>query len=502
MEVILAILAMGLVVAFLAALTPIALAAGGLYGLFVSVRSFIHSFTMNIDPYETYVDKSPRAVPGCRRSYFFGPGYHQIAVTVSDAFAELSCSVDALLAWKESMLAVHGLVLSFFAEVAFYAGRICIYVFGGVWIALFSVLLFAGSFIGMCGFYVFFSLLWLADRITLLARSIQSRCPYDKRISVVPIFCCPDCGAQHFNLTPGPYGVLKQKCVCGSELPTTIFNGRSRLKAQCPYCHTPLAISDAKQFGIQLVGGMSAGKTTFLASFWHYYIEKLRNDKNLEFSCVPEEAFDELESWYQNGTSKATNENNANMYSIIHRREGSIPVQMTIYDVAGESFTSTTAEVQQQQFKYCEGIIIVVDPTATLELNMDTISGFVNDFKQIRGVHASQLSQIPVSVVISKSDLFKKEIGVPKIKSIYNKTLSETEELNITYEGVRNEVCSSFLTSHGFGAVLNKLESEFGNIQYFAVSAMGHDAENALPYEPWGVMEPVSWIVQQSQVQL
>jgi len=37
---------------------------------------------------------------------------------------------------------------------------------------------------------------------------------------------------------------------------------------------------------------------------------------------------------------------------------------MTIYDIAGEAFTSFSSSMQQQQFQYCEGIVFVVDSTA------------------------------------------------------------------------------------------------------------------------------------------
>lgn len=480
----------------------IALTIGVSYAFFISLKSFITSLILHINPYTTYIDKNLKASSGVQRSYFFGPGYHQIAITVKDTFYNLKSYIDSIGAWWKAFRIGHKWILNMWVGIFYISACVCAYVFGTAWAALFSLLLFTVIFVGMCGFYVFFSLLWLGDRITLMIRSIHSRCPNCKRISIVPAFSCPDCGTQHQNLTPGPYGVLTRKCTCGRKLPTTIFNGRSKLEALCPYCQSTLAISDARQFGIQLVGGTSAGKTTFLASYWHHYIEQLKSDSQLEFSCFPEDAFDELEHWYQNGLSIATSESNASMYSIIHKRGGCVPIQMTIYDVAGESFTDLSTDVQQQQYRYCEGIVIVVDPTATLELNINTVSGFVSEFKLIKGVHSSHLSHIPVAVIISKSDLFKKELGMPKIKSIYNHSAKDDELSGITLSSVRNDVCRDFLCSHGFDGLLNMIDGEFENTQYFPVSAMGHEAEESVAYEPWGVVEPISWIIQQTNVQL
>lgn len=480
----------------------IALSIGVLYAFGVSISSFASSLILHINPYTTYVDNNPKAIQSTKRSYFFGPGYHQIVITVKDAFSSQAEYMETVKTWWQGFRPQHGWIINIWVDIFYIATCICTYVFGTIWTVLFSGLLFGVIFTGMCGFYVFFTLLWLGDRITLMVRSIQSRCPNCKRISIVPVFSCPDCGTQHEKLTPGSYGILTQKCACGKKLPTTIFNGRSQLEALCPYCQTSLAASDAKQFGIQLVGCVSAGKTTFLASYWHHYIEQLKCDKQLEFTRYPEEAFDELEYWYQNGLSLATSVTNATMYSIVHKRDGTVPIQMTIYDIAGESFTNLSADIQQQQFRYCEGVVIVIDPTATPELNIDTISGFVREFKQLKGIHYSQLAQIPVAVIISKADLFKRELGVPKIKSIYNQTIKTSETSDITLNSVRNDVCRNFLLSHGFDGILNMIDSEFGNTQYFPVSAMGHEAEESSPYEPWGVIEPISWLTQQAGVQL
>lgn len=483
----------------------IALSAGTLYALWISVRSFVKSLLLHKNPYTTYVDKHKEASAGVRRNYFFGPGYHQIAITIHDAFENLGLHIaDVRGGWtgfREKH--VGQWYIKIWADIFYFAVWVSTYIFGSIWTVIFSVILFSVIAVGMAGFYVFFGALWLSDRIALTARSIQSRCPNCKRISIVPIFCCPECGAQHVNLTPGAYGVFAIKCSCGNKLPTTIFNGRSQLEALCPYCQTPLAASDAKQFGIQLVGGVSSGKTTFLTAYWHLYLEGLRGDSGLEYECFPQESFDMLESWFQRGTSDATSERNANMYSIIHRRQDTPPCQMTIYDVAGEAFEDLTDDIQQQQIRYCEGIIFVVDPTATSETNSVPISGFVSEFKKLRGVHASRVSDIPVSVVISKADLFKREIGLSKIKAVYAAgTRRQEAGIGQSLEDVRDEICRSFLMEHGYDAVLNAIDSEFANLRFFSASAIGHEAFEGDPYDPWGVLEPVEWIILQSGVRL
>lgn len=485
-------------------LGTIVLACGVIYAFGISISSFMKSLLLHKNPYTTYIDTHKEAAAGIRRNYFFGPGYHQIKITIRDAFENQGEYIGKVKTWWEEFRKKHvgQWYIKIWADLFYFAACICAYVFGSIWTSVFSVALFSVIAVGMIGFYAFFSILWLTDRITLMARSVQSRCPNCKKISIVPVFCCPECGAQHPNLTPGPYGVFSIKCSCGYKLPTTIFNGRSQMEALCPFCQTSLAASNARQFGIQMVGGVSSGKTTFLTAYWHLYLDSLRNDASLEYECYPQESFDELERWFQSGLSLATSEMNANMYSVIHRRRDAIPYQMTIYDVAGEAFADMTSDVQQQQLRYCEGLIFVIDPTATAEANSIPISGFVSEFKKLRGTHASKLSEIPVAVIISKSDLFKREIGLPKIKSIYSAAQrTDTGAAAVSMETTRDEICRKFLYDHGFSAVLNMIDSEFINLQFFSTSAMGHDASEGDPYVPWGVLEPVNWILSRCGVQ-
>jgi GTPase SAR1 family protein len=476
----------------------ICLVLGFGYAFYTSVRSFITSFIRNRNPYKSYIDKSKAAIPGLNRNYFFGPGYHQIGTTVKESFSLQRERLESLANWKDNHLN-HEWYKDMWIYIFYGLAVFCTFVLGFVWMAVFSVLLSTVLFSGMCGFYLFFMSLWGVDRLMLLFKSIQSRCPNCKRISVVPVFACPDCGMEHKKLTPGPYGILKRKCKCKKFLSTTYFNGRSEYQAICPFCDSGLAASDARQFGIQLVGGVSTGKTTFLAAFWHEYLERFNTIKNISTSLHPDTAFADLEDWFTSGDSSATSETNANMYSVIHKYENKTPVQMTIYDIAGEAFTSLSNDIQQQQFKYCESIVFVIDPTASPTQAAGTISAFIDEFAGLKGNRSIKMSDMPVAVLITKADLHKTDIGLPKIKEIFNSNAAEYADVggNTSMDIVRSGVCKKFLKNRGFGNALNLIDAKFNKVQFYAVSAMGHPAARGKKYEPWGVLEPITWLMRQ-----
>ena len=475
-------------IAYIVALVVLAVAA--LYALYASLRAFIKAIKSDTDPWAKYVDKNPNVVPGTKRGYFFGPGLAQMVAICKDSFANLVDEIQNINEIKKiyrSRFALWNICLGLFVLGA----KLDLWVFGMLWVLMLCIVLMIVLAFGFVLFYVCFTLLWLADRALLAWKSIQNRCPRCKRLSIVPLFQCPQCGTLHKNLTPGPYGIFRVKCTCGTLLPTTVFNGRSKLKAFCPYCNENFAHGGAAQFGIQIVGPVSSGKTTFLAAFWHEYSNILKRSFGKDYTISPKKSFDELDRWYKNGLSSATTEMNASMYSIIHNfKDSKTPLQLSFYDIAGEAFNRLGDDVQQQQFQYCEGVILLIDPSTDSSKTHDSIANFIFEIKKLKGISVDALIDVPVAAVISKADLYRREIGLLRINN-EAKSRPDTDKKLIP-----NEICRNFLQSHGFVTVLNLIDSSFTNVNFFPVSAMGHEA-NGSEYSSWGVLYPVLWILEQ-----
>ncbi|MCD7884945.1 MAG: hypothetical protein LUI87_14760, partial [Lachnospiraceae bacterium] len=211
------------------------------------------------------VEKEP-----ARRSYFFGPGYVQLARTIKESF-QLNIRVVGKLnsfAGKIRGSGVYASVLSldFFRIVVGYAFQVFAYIslfgIGTVLCVLFGLLHGLVTTLVMAVTYVVFSIVWLMDRAYLTKNKIFSDCPLCHERFLVPWFECPNpaCQKIHKKLIPGPYGIWNHRCECGEKLPSTFLNGRSRLKAYCPECQTPLAAADARPVVFQLVGGTCSGK--------------------------------------------------------------------------------------------------------------------------------------------------------------------------------------------------------------------------------------------------
>ena len=93
-------------------------------------------------------------------------------------------------------------------------------------------------------FYSLFTLVWLLEHFMLKIKGFFVSCPICYRKFPLPIYICSSCKRRHYNLVPSVYGTFYHECVCGEKLPSTIWTGRSKLKAICPHkgCHAPLKV--------------------------------------------------------------------------------------------------------------------------------------------------------------------------------------------------------------------------------------------------------------------
>ena len=328
-----------------------------------------------------------------RRSYFFGPGYAQLGATIKNAFELNAASGEKISttgkSFKGDSTGIWGGVKSIGGFIYTVVGYICVYVIGMFLCAVLGLIHGSITTVVMILTYVIFTIVWIIDRIYLLKNKIRSDCPTCHSRFLIPTFMCPDCGAMHKKLVPGPYGIWKHKCSCGKKIPSTFLNGRSKLDAYCPDCGSPLVASDARPIVFQLVGGSKAGKTVYLSAFFHEYLQKLSTNRNLELTIADQYRpyFDELEEWYSGVGCPATAQLNSQMYPVIIDSSLGVKRQFSIYDIAGEMFDGFTAdsEVQQQQFHYCDGLLFLIDPFSSGDLRMNKINAGedVSDFSDM-----------------------------------------------------------------------------------------------------------------------
>jgi len=353
------------------------------------------------------------------------------------------------------------------------------------------------------------------------AARIDQHCPHCYATFNLPAFRCPHCGKIHKQLIPSRCGILVARCQCGHFFPSTLYTGRSRMPAVCPTCKGSLVAANAKQFSIQLVGGNFSGKTAFLAAFQHLYLDKTVGIKNLTVTGEPFDYFNELEKMYRSGQTKPSSTTSVLTYSFLHKFKRSAKHNLVIFDIPDEVVFSGTYKRNPRNLGFSDGIIFIVDPLSIPAVREECLKSgdkhevdkystddigeliieFVQQFSSITGRTARRQVNIPVAIVINKSDIkaVKREIGLPKIKVTYSAN-PNTYGNDITI--ARDDIARLYLLKLGLDNALNNLDGTFSNVRYFPVSSIGHVSESKKPFEPVGVLTPIAWITQAARSEL
>lgn len=348
-------------------------------------------------------------------------------------------------------------------------------------------------------------------RIIDAAMRVEQHCPYCYNTFKLPRFRCPHCSEIHEQLVPARSGLLFARCSCGHFLPCAVLSKRDRLDPVCPKCDRDLAASNAKEFSIQIIGGDSAGKTAFISAFQHMY----RDSINMEKCAIhgePKEAFDDIEAMFRNGYTEPSSPSEVIPYTLVHQSGSSAGQSLVFYDIPDEVLLSEEYERNPLNFGFSDGIVVIIDPLSVQsvrnecgnldvgsvsELSQDTsesvVIHFITKFSEISGRTARKMSNIPVAILVAKSDVqgIKNKIGPKIIESAFR---SDPARFQNSFEVAADAICRQYLSDIGLSNILNNLDAVFSMVRCFPISSIGHTAKQGHPFEPYGVIEPIAWI--------
>ncbi|SCW45876.1 hypothetical protein SAMN02910456_01225 [Ruminococcaceae bacterium YRB3002] len=360
--------------------------------------------------------------------------------------------------------------------------------------------------------YILIPLFSIPDKLSL----VTQHCPECYNSFKLPVFECPKCKTKHSNLIPGKTGLLFARCKCGSFMPCASFSGRKKLKSYCPQCKHAMAGASIKALTIQIVGGNSSGKTSYIAAFQHQYIQSIKNSNVCDVFASPADEFRELEKIYSTGRTVSSPVDKVHAYYIVHSTPGSTDDGIVIYDVPDEIILSEQYDRSPLNFAYCDGIVFMIDPLSMASVRKecektlgasstrgysddpaeDIIVHFINKYSEVIGRKAKKMSRTPVAVVITKTDLtpVKRSIGMVRIKNEFASNRSRYRSL----EECRNDICRQYLYDIGMGNAVNNIDSVFSRVSFFPVSSIG-SCEDGSSFDPQNVIAPIGWIARKSR---
>lgn len=350
-------------------------------------------------------------------------------------------------------------------------------------------------------------------RVVDAAMRVEQHCPYCYDTFKLPHFRCPHCNEVHEQLIPAKSGLLFARCSCGHFLPCAVLTKRDRLASICPKCNRDLAASNTKSFSIQVIGGDSAGKTAFISAFQHMYRDNINQEK-CAIRGEPKAAFENIESMFVQGCPIPSSASEVIPYTLVHQLGASAENSLVFYDIPDEVLLSEEYERNPLNFGFSDGIVVIVDPLCVQSvrdecgrLDAATIDGFSQDsvesivihfiakFSEISGRAARRLSNIPVAVLVAKSDIgvVQSRIGPAAIAAAY---WANPARYQNDIEMATDKICRNYLSDIGLANILNNLDAVFSMVRCFPISSIGHAAKRGYPFEPYGVVEPIAWIGQ------
>lgn len=456
------------------------------------------------------------------KSYFFGKGYIDVINTIKGAFLR---NWDSIKGYQEKLsdLSGEGFFYKLFFGIIYILSILVVGIFGTMVTGFISLLNIGVLVIIMVGIYISFSILWLADRIYLYKNQIFTACHECKEKSLIPTYICPSCGRKHTKLTPGVYGILKRRCLCGELLPTSFLNGRKDLEAECPHCHTRLTNREARPICIPIVGGRSVGKTAFITAFSKEFFDRVAKNPDLEidfYNSEKEQIYGEILTDYEIGSTRMTkrstdiSQSSAVSFSFFLKSKTIQPDRLFhIYDIAGEVFTQNSENEIQKQYEYCHGIVFIIDPFSipmvsykhkellekediagigTADLN-EIINSFLNKLREVTGLSDNKMAEVPIAVVISKIDSagLYKQLG----KQVVDICMKNNPGKFDNFMDCQDYLCRKFLEENEMSGFLKNVEIQFKNNKFFAASAIGHTRDKGT-YNPVGVIEPMMWLIE------
>lgn len=450
-------------------------------------------------------------------NYFFHQSYVDLGNIISGAWRKNVESAGNYGRKISGNFSEHGF-WGVFPMIAYVFATVSMFVFGSIVCAMFTIAHITIIIIINVLVYIVALILGLFEHIYISFHGIFGACPYCKNHYKIPTYVC-DCGAEHTNLVPNKYGVIKRQCQCGKKLPTSILTGRSKIKAKCPVCNhildNSLGTQEVVPVCIPVIGGPSVGKTCYITAVMKELIENVvpATGASIEFYNQSNEVTcNNMISLYNSGTiqQKTSDMNPAAYNFFINSKKHGPQRLMYFYDIAGEAFTTSDALSSQKQYEYSHGFIFIIDPlsiprvrekfvnekdydsyaVSDADIN-ETFDSFMRNLSKISGLSPNELSKIACAIVVNKIDAYdlSEIIG----KQAIDKVMQLDENKKKDAADLMDSEVKKFLNGNGMSNFVKNVSMCFKNTRFFAVSSLGHK-QNGQAFEGNMTLEPFAWI--------
>lgn len=439
--------------------------------------------------------RTPRDPEPAFELYVLGQLFADFRHALEDAAGVLGATRGQIGGWSAKYQKGATWPLAIGAIVGGYFGTVFAGVLGVVCGVLVAVLVVALAGVS----WLLIWLLRLADAVRRRVRHASYECPTDHERFALPIYVCPGCGAEHRRLVPGRWGIFRRECRCGqTALPTTVIGGRQRVPQRCPSGH-PMSgfLGYAENLPIAIVGGPSAGKSTFLAGA---LVELDAPDAGVYIEPLSEsrDAYSRLIEAMRTGVAPEKTVDEQRPALVAEIQGSGRSRALYAYDLAGEVYSAEDKVRGLRFLARSAGIVLLIDPFSIAHVAEDHAQELVGQAAHVLPSSedpmrvyerllatlkeaAVQTQQMPLALVIAKTDALGIQQEIDR--------LAQSEQPGA---GER-----AWLEQNGAGNLVRAIEEDFKHVGWFSLSALGRmpDPADKTPFTPRGALAPLLWIL-------
>lgn len=410
-----------------------------------------------------------------------------------------------------------------------------------------STVLLVVSLIFTSVVYVLFGVALAFETLYFKLKKVSFRCQKCTHAYKIPIYACPHCKIKHVKLKPGKFGVLKRKCVCGTILPLTVkATGKMLIKDSttgnyikkkysvtdmesfCPHCGNSDKAGITHPVSIALIGGASAGKTTFKVAFLKDFLDEEIVNYGIDFEFLDDSydsEFKQIESYYRGIPIPPTPygaEYDIITFSFMlkHKKFG-VDRLIHIYDMPGEVFQKGNAQEGWHMYTFNDDAVFLIDPYSLTRVREESqnelrgsnmgisaasmnelIGSLIDTLRQVKTPKNSKGKfKIPIALTINKADssILKKQVGDDAVNTLMN---SHPEVFN-DYYMTMDYLCRCFLVDNGCSGFIANLDANFETVHFFSSSPIGSVPKGArTPFYPVNVLPVMQWLMLRTDKQL
>ncbi|MBR4199704.1 MAG: GTPase domain-containing protein [Oscillospiraceae bacterium] len=294
--------------------------------------------------------------------------------------------------------------------------------------------------------------------------------------------------------------------------------GNETTQRVCPHCHNPLPPLYGKYpiHYISVIGTSGAGKTVFLSQFIKNFsnVNAMFGLPSMHLSTNEANYVEnnkiEINVTLPQGTDPGTLQQPL-FYNLQRNR---VFHTFVFYDIAGEDCVDDQVMSRYSSFiKHSSGIIFLIDPRQIPVFGLELRDGEkVDEPRKVldtvrRAFPGDQQTDIPLAIVISKSDQCRNVLGA--CKTLYQPNITKV------YDNIRDALSRPMFNAAEYNEIAEYLDGfmqaqvpdlwaivsqNYNHYNYFAFSAIGCDVQDNMPVDnplPYRIQEPFFWILKE-----